>query len=151
MCAVSGTLIQYMLNTHIVIHTTAAAATAVHIQPQKQDGCVGFVALLRFFDCMLSLFFFSPCHITLRFSPFWEEQRALRAPRLRGADGDFATGPVLCRWWMGGWRVLEDGNWAGLGEILRVTRCKVAVKGLEELEEVPPDCKEMTLEVKSWG
>lgn len=29
-----------------------------------------------------------------------------------------------------------------------VTRCKVAVRGLEELEEVPPDCKEMTLEVR---
>lgn len=46
----------------IVVHTTVTAA--VLIQPQKQDGCVGFVALLRFFDCMLVCFFFSPRHIT---------------------------------------------------------------------------------------
>ena len=44
---------------------------------------------------------------------------------------------------------LGDENRAGLGRILGVTRCKVAVNGLEELEEAPPECKEMTLEVKS--
>lgn len=62
-------------HTHIVTRTTTAAT--VHIQPQKQDGCVGFVALLRFFDCMLSLFFFLPCHILIFSSG--EERRALRA------------------------------------------------------------------------
>lgn len=52
---------------HIVIHTTTAAT--IHIQPQKQDGCVGFVALLRFFDCMLVYFSFHLA-ILFRFSPF---------------------------------------------------------------------------------
>ena len=63
-------------NTHIVIQTTTAAT--VHIQPVKQDGCAGFVALLRFFDCMLVSFFFTLLYY-FRFSPFREERRALRA------------------------------------------------------------------------
>lgn len=43
--------------------------------------------------------------------------------------------------------VLGDENRARVGEILQVTRCEVAVKGLEEPEERPPrGCKELTLE-----
>lgn len=62
-------------NTHMVITHHTAAAT-VHIQPQKQDGCVGFVALLRFFDCMLVCFSFHLAILLLDFLHF-ERNREL--------------------------------------------------------------------------
>lgn len=62
--------------THMVIYTAAAAT--VHIQPQKQDGCVDFVALFALFWLYVK-FFFTLLYYFITDFLFWEEQRALRA------------------------------------------------------------------------
>lgn len=90
-------------------------------------------------------------HITLIFSTLKGAER-FKGSRLGGTDGPPPPGHALCRWYMGG---LSGTQSSELGEHFWVKTCMVTVKGLEGVEEVPPQCEESAAEfrirVRGWS